>query len=325
MIHYVYARPHSYTLGIFLEHHCPAIAAHVRLVDYDSFFRLETLPGGAVILTDFDRLSSAALARAAAYHAFLSRDLNRDLSRDASPVRVLNDPARSLQRFELLRRLHENGTNQFNVYRLDESHAGCRFPVFIRRERSHLPVLTGLIGNAAELARAIRAIRRRNAWRFFSRARLDLADLMVVEFLHAPGKDGRFRKYGVYKVGDVLYAQHCFIRDQWHVKGPAVSLDDADRREHREFVAANPHAEQVAAIFAMAHIDYGRIDYTVLNGNVQVFEINTNPTVLTGPPSAFNYDTRPYAERHEQAMRSLLDSGIPERTVEIPLELRARR
>ena len=317
MIHYVYARPHSYTLGIFLEHHCPALAAHVRLVDYDAFFGLETLPGGAAILTDFDRLSSAQLTRAAAYHALLSRA--------DSPVRVLNDPARSLQRFELLRRLHENGTNEFNVYRLDESHAGCRFPVFIRRERSHLPVLTGLLANAGELARAIRAIRCRNALRFFSRSKLDLADLMVVEFLNAPGPDRRYRKYGVYKVGDVLYAQHCFIRDGWHVKGPAVSLNDADRREHREFIAANPHAEQLAGIFDLARIDYGRVDYTVLNGRVQVFEINTNPTVLTGPPSAFSYDTRPYAERHEQALRTLLESGNPQRVIEIPAELRTRR
>ena len=317
MIHYVYARPHSYTLGIFHEHHCPALAAHGRLVDYDAFFRLETLPGGAAILTDFDRLSSAQLTRAAAYHALLSRA--------DSPVRVLNDPARSLQRFELLRRLHENGTNEFNVYRLDESHAGCRFPVFIRRERSHLPVLTGLLSNAGELARAIRAIRCRNALRFFSRSKLDLADLMVVEFLNAPGPDRRYRKYGVYKVGDVLYAQHCFIRDGWHVKGPALSLNDADRREHREFIAANPHAEQLAGIFDLARIDYGRVDYTVLNGRVQVFEINTNPTVLTGPPSAFSYDTRPYAERHEQALRTLLESGNPQRVIEIPAELRTRR
>ncbi len=35
-------------------------------------------------------------------------------------------------------------------------------------------------------------------------------------------------------------------------------------------------------VFQRAGIDYGRIDYTVANGRIQVFEINTNPVVLQG-------------------------------------------
>jgi hypothetical protein len=29
----------------------------------------------------------------------------------------------------------------------------------------------------------------------------------------------------------------------------------------------------------LANIDFGRIDYAVVNGEIQVFEINTNPTI----------------------------------------------
>jgi hypothetical protein len=305
MIHYVFASPHSYTLGIFLTHHCPALAPYIQLVDYEAFFRLPSLRGGALILTDFDRLDPDALTRAAAYHAYLSRD--------DSPIRVLNNPRYSLQRFDLLRRLHDAGINQFNVYRPDDRGA-CKFPVFLRKERDHFHILTGLLENAAHLDAAIR---------HFQGQDIDLSDLMIIEFLDASGRDGRFRKYGVYRVGDELYAQHCFIRDEWLVKGAPANITDADRQEHRAFIAANPHADQVTKIFEMARIDYGRMDYAVLNGKVQAFEINTNPAVLTGPPSAFNYDTRPYAELHEQAMRGLLQYGNPERTIEIPQELRA--
>jgi hypothetical protein len=306
MIYYVFAKPHSYTLGIFLAHHCEALAPCVRLLDYESFFRLDKLRSGALILTDFDRLSHDTLGRAAAYHAYFSRE--------DSPIRVLNNPRESLQRFDLLRSLHDSGINDFNVYRLDEDLDACRFPAFVRKERDHFHILTGLLENPAHLAAAIR---------HFQGQDIDLSDLMLVEFLNAPGRDGRFRKYGVYRVGDELYAQHCFIRDEWLVKGVPVELNDADRQEHRAFIAANPHADQVMKIFEMARIDYGRIDYAVLDGRVQAFEINTNPTVLTGPPSAFNYDTRPYAERHEQALRKLLKYGDPERVIEIPQQLRA--
>ena len=36
--------------------------------------------------------------------------------------------------------------------------------------------------------------------------------------------------------------------------------------------------------FALANIDYGRIDYGIVDGQVQTFEINNNPSVLTRPP-----------------------------------------
>ena len=37
-------------------------------------------------------------------------------------------------------------------------------------------------------------------------------------------------------------------------------------------------------MFQIAGIDYGRIDYSMLDGEPQVWEINTNPTVLKITP-----------------------------------------
>jgi len=48
-----------------------------------------------------------------------------------------------------------------------------------------------------------------------------------------------------------------------------------------EFLRENPHAEWARQVFEMAHIEYGRLDYGVRNGQPQAWEINFTPA-LTG-------------------------------------------
>jgi hypothetical protein len=50
-----------------------------------------------------------------------------------------------------------------------------------------------------------------------------------------------------------------------------------------EFFNTNPHEAWIREMFAIAHIDYGRIDYGILNGKPQVWEINTNPMITALP------------------------------------------
>ena len=53
--------------------------------------------------------------------------------------------------------------------------------------------------------------------------------------------------------------------------------------EELEYLHSNPHEKEVRAIFrTWPRIEYGRIDYGLYNGRIQVWEINTNPSVLTG-------------------------------------------
>jgi hypothetical protein len=308
MIHYVCTARHSYPLGIFLAYYAGPIAEHVRLLDYPSFFRLRRLEGGVVILTDFDRLDAEDLARAGRYHDFLSGP--------GSPVRVLNHPKATLQRFDLLKELHARGLNSFNVYRRDDSRAGMRFPVFVRHEKGHGLIVSGLLEDAAELDR------------FLGRLAADpeagdLSDLMIVEFANKPGWDGKYHKYGSFRVGDRIYLQHWFSRDTWLIRGAPANVTAEELRIHDEVLKANPHGDKLMPIFDLAGIEYGRIDYTVVDDKVAVFEINTNPTVNSNPPSRHVlYDVRPYAKRHEDAMEGLLAWGDPSRSIDIPADLR---
>ena len=46
--------------------------------------------------------------------------------------------------------------------------------------------------------------------------------------------------------------------------------------EETAFLAGNPHEQQLLEICRVAGVDFGRVDYAVLDGEVQVWEINTN-------------------------------------------------
>ena len=311
MIHYVCTRRHSYPLGIFLAYYAGPIATQIRLLDYPSFFSLKKLEGGAVVLTDFDRLGAADLDRASRYREFLSAP--------GSPIRVLNDPKGTLQRFDLLKTLHARGLNLFNVYRVDEPREAMRYPVFIRHEKGHGLIVTSLIDDSAGLAAALAKLRT-------DPDAGDLADLMIVEFANKPGWDGKYHKYGSFRVGDTIYLQHWFSRDTWLIRGAPDNVTAEDLRIHDEVLKANPHGDKLLPIFELAGIQYGRIDYTVVDDRVAVFEINTNPTVNNSPPSnRIPFDVRPYAKRHEDAMAKLLTWGDPGRSIDIPPSLRAPR
>jgi hypothetical protein len=310
MIHYVCTRRHSYPLGIFLAYYAGPIAEQVRLLDYPSFFSLGKLQGGAVIFTDFDRLSAEDIERAARYREFLSAP--------GSPVKVLNDPKGTLQRFDLLKTLHARGLNSFDVYRPEDSRAGMKFPVFVRHEKGHGKILSGLLEDASALDRFLGELKA-------GPEDEDLSDLMIVEFANKRGWDNKFHKYGSFRVGDRVYLQHWFSRDTWLIRGAPDNVTAEDLRIHDEVLKANPHGDKLMPIFELAGIEYGRIDYTVVDDKVSVFEINTNPTVNNSPPSKrIPFDVRPYAQRHEDAMATLLSWGDPSRSVDIPASLRLR-
>jgi hypothetical protein len=64
------------------------------------------------------------------------------------------------------------------------------------------------------------------------------------------------------------------------VKVPEVPDQDLVDEE-LAYVRTNPHQADLREIFAAARIDYGRIDYAIKDGRIQVWEINTNPQIMS--------------------------------------------
>lgn len=216
-----------------------ALAGQVLVRPYEEVLGGADLPEGATaIFSDLDRLTPQQRAALAPLHA--------------RQARALNDPTRSLLRYELLRTLHARGINRFNAWRAGE--APERYPVFVRPDSGFLKAAPPLVWAAGEPP----------------------AGHLAVEYCNTADRNGVFRKYGAYVVGERIVPRHLFFSRDWLVKSPDLA-GPAEIEEELAYVSANPHAAQLLGICRLARISWGRIDYALLEGRVQVWEINTNP------------------------------------------------
>lgn len=263
MLYYVAREQHRYTIDRLLRTireaggHPPA---HLRVATYEGLLAVKRAPIGSYVFTDLDRLTSYEIEAATQIaHAVRHADARAIIS---------NWPHRVLGRYALLRRLHEAGMNDYNVWRLDEERMPTGYPVFIRREQDALGPETPLLRDESEYRAAVAHLAERG------RA---LMGRIAVQFCRSADESGTYRKYGALYFRGEIVPQHLFLSRDWMVKRSTLELTPDMMAEEERYVFENPHAEQIRAIFALAETDFGRIDYTVVDGRVQTFEINTNP------------------------------------------------
>jgi hypothetical protein len=263
MIVYLATAAHRYTPLVFLETVGHALNARVSILDYERAFAIEGAPPATYIFSDLERLDGAATAQAVRLWQRLAA---------GGRARLLNDPARVLRRFELLRALHNSGVNPFDVYRLTEARRPARYPVFLRGESDHDGAIGGLLDSPAALDTAVAELIARGGAR---------AGTLAVEFVDVADGAGFYHKYSAFRVGDRIVASDLDFSRNWVAKPAAPESENpAHYTAQDDYVRANPHATALMAIFKRAEIDYGRIDYAMKDGRICVFEINTNPTIL---------------------------------------------
>jgi hypothetical protein len=232
----------------------------IRSVSYETLFSLKRAPVASYVFTDLDRLNGYEIDAACAIaRAVVAAD---------PKARISNWPNRALSRYALLRRLYEAGLNSFNVWRLDEERLPDAYPVFIRREHDAQGPETPLLRNEAEFRAAVAGLQD---------AGRGLTGRIAVQYISALDELGRHRKYGAFRFGGRIVPQHLMTAESWVVKRAATDRAKELIEEERRYVSDNPHAEQLLRIFDLAQIDFGRVDYCIADGRIEVFEINTNP------------------------------------------------
>jgi hypothetical protein len=261
MLRFLTTRDHAYTLSAL---RADPGAPPVESVAYERLLGARRLPRAVYLFTDLDRLPSWELELAAVVYRRLAR----------LGVPVLNDPARVKPRGALLRALHEAGLNDFNAYRLEEAILPQRYPVFLRRESGHGEPLTGLLHDRDSLDAAVETAVGQG---------VPVGSILIVEYAGEPTAAGVFRKLALQRVGERLVPQLCVHDEHWLVKygvpggaTPGLYADEA------RILRDNPFAESVGEAFRIAGIEYGRADFGVVQGRVQVYEINTNPMLRPG-------------------------------------------
>ena len=223
--------------------------------------RAEPAAGSVFAFTDLEILRGWE-------HEPVTRLADRLERRDA---RLFNHPARSRTRLELLQALHRAGINSFSVEQVGSSPAPARWPVYVRDDRSHDDgAMSDLLAGPDELRSHLAELERDG---------IDPSARSIVEYAGSPGEDGLFRKYAAMRLGDAIVPCHIFFGRDWIVKHSQV-FDESTAREELEYIETNPHEEVLRRAFELAEIEYGRADYGVVDGRVEIWEINTNPYVI---------------------------------------------
>ncbi|MGE0723679.1 MAG: hypothetical protein AB7O45_04860 [Alphaproteobacteria bacterium] len=268
MINYLSTEKHGYTIQRFVDGPGAALAGHVAAHAYEDVLARDpaTLPGGVWIFTDFDRISpDAAAAAARVWRALQARG-----------CRMLNHPTRSLRRYALLRRLRAEGINDFGAYHVSDLRLPDRYPVFIRRSDAHSGPATELLASRRKLQRILDDVRAR-AW--------PIDAFVTVEYQDTRGADGRYRKYGVMKVADRIFPVQVLTADAWiNKRGTAARWTPDVVAAELAYFRDNPHREAVENVFRLAGMEYGRIDFGLTEGRIQVWEINGNPSFTGSTP-----------------------------------------
>ena len=266
MIRILLTRAHGYTVQHYLETWGRDLRGTVATTCYEDLAFGCRLKPGTYVFSDLERLDDAQLE--------FAKQIWRTLAARPESFRLMNDPSKVLRRYELLKALHADGTNAFEAHRLNNGAPPPRkFPLFLRRESDHDGAISPLIHSAAEFERAVADC---------TAAGVPRGDLLAVEYCDTSDANGVFRKYSAFRVGERLIARHALFSRKWMVK----LADETDAQwveEERQYLESHPHAAELRRVYDVAQIDYGRIDYSLLDGRIQVWEINTNPNITPAP------------------------------------------
>ena len=268
MIHFVVPEPQAFSIREYLAVWGESISSRMQVTFYHDLPNLTTATPGTWVFAALDQISPVMRALTASIRIQLGE----------RGARVLNDPSSTLVRFPLLQALHHRGLNDFRATRATDSIGELRYPVFLRDERSHGGPLSALLNSPGEVNREIgRALVRGRRMR----------DLILIEYCDTADLDGCYRKYSAFAVGSAVIPRSVAYGHRWMLKHHGTEYSRAMVEEEREYVTGNPHERELAEIFALARVEYGRIDYSLKEGAIRTWEINLNPTIGRGtrPPS----------------------------------------
>lgn len=270
MIYYLVTQKHAYTIRSFINIWAKGLLPRIKVLSYESLPHRRSLKQGTYIFSDIERLTQE--------QAKVLSAIWEELASVNSELQLLNHPLLSMRRYKLLRALYEQGVNRYNIYRLAECQLPRRFPVFIRGENDHHGSLTPLLETQGALDATINVLSQHGQ---------GLRDKVMIEFCNTADSNGVFRKYSAYIVGDRIFPQHMMFGQGWMLKSVnSLAKKKTELYEEQHYLRNNPHESQLDAIFKLAGINYGRIDYSILDNKPQIWEINTNPTLMNIAPGS---------------------------------------
>lgn len=255
MIHFLAPRqdadvPHDYIARA-------GVQGQASVLCYEDMVDRRELPHGLYVFTGINRLRPATARLFASLHEQLEA---------GTGVAPLNHPLGTLRRYELLRALHEARLNPFRAYGAWEDYSDVRLPAFVRPREAD--------GGIPTLAHSLAAVEADIGKALIDGRRPD--ELVVVEF-EDTSENGLFTKYSAYILGSRIVPVSLDRGTDWVMRRYASDINPAMLEDERNYVLSNPHRDQLEHIFALSGTTFGRMDYSVVDGRVVCWEINTLP------------------------------------------------
>lgn len=257
MLSFFITERYMFTLQDWLQEYARMYNYSAALIPYTSM--LNSKPEGSFVFTDIERIHSKP--------TLLQKAINYSNYLEEKGLKVFNKPSKAKNRYDLQACLN----NSFKTYRLNDDLTHIRFPVFVRREYDH-KLFSHLIYDKQSLNEVLARFEKLGT------------SPLIIEFIDVKDEEGVYRKYSAYNIAGRIIPRHLFFSKFWLQKEPDILSEDYIREE-LDYVKNNPHKNELLRIFNTACINYGRIDYGFYKGQLQVWEINTNPHLRLQPKS----------------------------------------
>ncbi len=301
MIYQIAREGNEWTANVFLDNWGKELAPHFRTLMFHEFADAQSLAVGTYLFGDLEIATQEQLRLLARVCDALERD---------GRSRLFNHPIRAMGRYDLLTTLARDGINDFRAFRIDELPRDLRFPVFLRIESDHWGSRTPLIETWREL----------DAW--LVKAALGDGNperLLVIEFCDTSDRYGLYRKFSAFCIDGDIVPRHVHFSRNWMLKMADLATPET-LEEERRYMDDVPLKNEIRAIFRLANIDYGRIDYSFQDGRIQVWEINTNPT-FTIPEAEYPPAVLPTQKRFSALMVEALKRIDSTETGQVPFQM----
>ncbi|MGY8767220.1 MAG: hypothetical protein ACKVH8_02155 [Pirellulales bacterium] len=263
MIYYLVSSRHSCTFSPYFEDWGKPVQDLVKTLYYEDLDLQKPFAPGLYIFTDHERLLRPEMK--------IIKQLASQMEQYPSHFRIFNNPNTALTRFKMLESWYESDINQSRAYRIDSLPEDIKFPVFTKREFDHTDRTMRLARSKDELHHVLR--------RLTFRERLRRREMMLLEYCDVSDGQGVFQKYSIMRIGDYYVPKHIHSSKEWITKHSEILSDEINQEEFN-YIRAAAAPEDVKRGFEIAGLEYGRMDYGLKDGKVQIWEINSNPVVL---------------------------------------------
>ncbi len=256
---YVATRDHSYTFAD-LPQLLRKKGVDAKVWSYDRLYRSRHLPRATYVFSDLDRLSPTLLEVTAKLYMRIKEQ----------GLTALNDPRGFRHRAAMLKALHKAGINRFTCHLPGAGEWPDRYPVFLRTIAAHRGIIGDLLADESAARKAMA--------RAFTKG-FPISDLVFVEYAATPDPVTKaFQKHAAYRIGPHIVRANTVNDTDWRAKNGIAGIAtaaqyQAELAEYDHY----PHDAFVRAVFDFAGIEFGRIDFGIVQGLPQVYEINTNP------------------------------------------------